>query len=73
MADDKSMMHRADAAVQAANERAEKTRKDFETWMSTSVWGAAWDVGNCCLSLLSVTMYVVQVPPITMHTSRHIR
>ena len=30
------------------------------SWLYTSLWGVAFDVLNCLLSLLSVSMYVVQ-------------
>ena len=60
-ADDKDgFMDRANAAFQAANESAEKRRKDFDFWMQNSIWGIAFDLLNCFLSLVSVAMYVVQ-------------
>ena len=60
MSEEDGFYSRAEAAVQEANKRAEKTRKDFENWMHTSIWGVMFDVLNCVLSLLSVTMYVIQ-------------
>ena len=60
MSDENGLYSRAEAAVFEANKRAEKTRKDFENWMHTSIWGAIFDTLNCILSLLSVAMYVIQ-------------
>jgi hypothetical protein len=126
--DDSGMVGKASAAIQTANERAEKTRKDFgrilvqhdrratqpaarsrlrlhtqlvaratqptarsrlravgsvlgapsalpltrlpalpfsEYWLNSSLWGVAFDLCNCFLSLLSVCMYVIQVCPVS--------
>ena len=61
MAEEKAgLIERLEDAVALANQRAERTRKDFENWMHTSVWGIGFDIVNCVLSLLSVGMYVIQ-------------
>jgi hypothetical protein len=69
MADDEKdgIFDRVGGALQAANEKAEKRRKDFEGWMHSSVWGVAFDLVNCMLSLVSVAMYVIQ----TYHDAEH--
>ncbi|EKX45914.1 hypothetical protein GUITHDRAFT_138739 [Guillardia theta CCMP2712] len=47
-------------AFAAASEEAERTRKDFASWLLSSFWGLLFDLSTCIFSLLSVGIYIYQ-------------
>jgi hypothetical protein len=57
---ERTPLERFELALAQTYEKAARTRKDFAQWLHSSVWGLAFDLVNCALSLVSVTLYIVQ-------------